>query len=487
MKISDEEMEKEKDRLKKTISVINKQISSLGQELYNKQERIDEFKKFIWDNKSSLDPQELKSMMSDSDLEVFLMTNKGEYFQKLYKIQQNPYFGSIIFKEENAKTYNVYIGITHLIDEKTDEYLIHDWRSPICSLFYDFEGGECFYKAPMGIIKGNLERKRQYKIIDGNLVHIFDNSINIDDELLQEVLASDSSDKMKNIVNTIQKEQNKIIRNVDDDNLIVQGIAGSGKTTVALHRIAFLLYKIENLTSKNVLIFSPNNVFTEYISNVLPELGEENTSESTFHDFLKQSINEYKKVESFTSFISRYYTYKETNFDLVKYKQSDEIINDFNNYLIDLVNNTKFVLPVNINDITTYSPSFLNDLLCDRYNKFPLFERIDEISKKLSEINYDGKLKEARSIRKKLLDSLNLKKDYKKIYAGFYKSIFSKYLLSDNYIESFIKKEMILYEDSVLFAYMKGVLEGFNYNNVIKEIVIDEAQDYTKLQVYFKM
>ena len=137
---------------------------------------------------------------------------------------------------------------------------------------------------------------------------------------------------MKNIVNTIQQEQNKIIRNVEDKSLIVQGIAGSGKTSVALHRIAFLLYKIENLSSKNVLIFSPNNIFSEYISNVLPELGEDNPSETTYANFLESCIKEYKTIETFTEFIARYYKYQENNYDLVKYKQSDEIIKDIEDY-----------------------------------------------------------------------------------------------------------------------------------------------------------
>ena len=482
MNLSTAELTKEKERLNYTLEIIKKHISGLGQELYNQDEKVSEFQKFIWDNKSSLDPHELKSLMSDNDLEVYLMTQKGKYFQKLFKIQNNPYFGSIIFKDENNITNDIYIGITHLEDEEKEKYLIHDWRSPICSLFYDFESGNCFYKAPGGIISGVLERKRQYKIKDGKLIHVFDNSINIDDDLLQEVLASDSSDKMKNIVNTIQQEQNLIIRNTEDKNLIVQGIAGSGKTSVALHRIAFLLYKIENLNSKNVLIFSPNNVFTEYISNVLPELGEDNTSESTFHDFLKDNINEYKKVESFTDFIARYYTYNEKNPILVKYKQSDEIIEDINNYIKKYIKETKFIDGIEEEYVYSYTKEQLNNLLKDRYDRFSLFERIKEISRKLSEINYEGRIGQAKVINKRLMNVLNTKKDFKKIYYNFFKSEYCKINLSDNEIRNFVNKENINYEDAILFVYIKSLLEGFNYNNLIKEVVIDEAQDYTKLQ-----
>ncbi len=480
MNISKEEIKKEKKYLDNCINVIKDYLSELGQELYEKEEKSQEFKKYIWDNKASLDPTELKSLMSDNDLEVYLMMQKGKYFQRLFKIQNSPYFGSIIFEEENELPKIIYLGITHL-EDKNKNYLIYDWRAPISSLFYDYEVGECSYKAPEKIIKGNLKRKRQYKIEDGKIKHIFDNSINIDDSLLQEVLSNDGSEKMKNIVNTIQQEQNKIIRNVEDKSLIVQGIAGSGKTSVALHRIAFLLYKIENLSSKNVLIFSPNNVFSEYISNVLPELGEDNPSETTYANFLESCIKEYKAIETFTEFIARYYTYKEKNIDLVKYKQSDEIIKDIEDYVLYLIKNIKFTKNIEIDIFNEVTKEQLKELF-ERYDRFPLFTRITEISKKLSENYTNGKLTLARSINKKILESMNIEKNYKKIYYNFYKSKFCKIKLSDNEIRKFVNKNKINYEDAIIFSYIKGLLEGFNYNNMIKEIVVDEAQDYTLLQ-----
>lgn len=480
MNLSKEELEKEKNYLKNCINTIKDYLSDLGQELYDKEEKIQEFKKYIWDNKTNLDPTELKSLMSDNDLEIYLTMQKGKYFQKLYKIQNNPYFGSIIFEEKNELPKNIYLGITHL-EDKNKNYLIYDWRAPISSLFYDYEVGDCFYKAPEGIIKGYLKRKRQYKIENAKIKHIFDNNINIDDSLLQEVLSNDSSEKMKNIVNTIQQEQNKIIRNIEDKSLIVQGIAGSGKTSVALHRIAFLLYKIENLSSKNILIFSPNNVFSEYISNVLPELGEDNPSETTYSDFLYSCIKEYKSIETFALFISRYYTNKEKDFDLVKYKQSDEIIKDIEDYVDSLIKSVLFTKDIEIDIFNVVTKEELKRLF-QRYDRFPLFARITEISKKLSEIYSHGKLTLAKSINKKIYESMNIDKDYKKIYYNFYKSEFCKIKLTDDKIKSFVNKSKINYEDAIIFIYIKGLLEGFNYNNLIKEIVVDEAQDYTLLQ-----
>ena len=474
MKIEREEFERERNYLNKTVSLIRKKISKLGQELFDDDSKVLEFKKLIWDTHTEMDPNEMRSMMAESDLQVSIMQSKGNYLQRLFRIQNKPYFGSIRFKEEGSEEEdNIYIGITH-VEDKLD-YYVHDWRSPICSMFYDYETGPASYKAPSGIIKGNIIKKRQYIIEDAELKHIFDNDLNISDSLLQEVLAEESSDKMKNIVNTIQEEQNKVIRNTEDKNLIVEGIAGSGKTSVALHRIAFLLYRIPNLTSSNVVVFTPNKVFSEYISNVLPELGEDNTYDMTFYDLLCQNINEYKDIENFTDFISRYYKDNVDNYDMVKYKQSDEIIKDINNYINNLLSTIKFNNKLEYDNFIEIDTEELNNMLNYKYNRFPLFERIKEISKRIASNNYEGSTKNASSIEKKLKELLNIKLDLKDIFNNFYQSEYSKY-------KDKVNDKYLYYEDACIFLYIKSLLVGFNTNHVIKEIVIDEAQDYNKLQ-----
>ena len=474
MKIEREEFERERNYLYKTVSLIRKKISKLGQELFDDDSKVLEFKKLIWDTHTEMDPNEMRSMMAESDLQVSIMQSKGNYLQRLFRIQNKPYFGSIRFKEEGSEEEdNIYIGITH-VEDKLD-YYVHDWRSPICSMFYDYETGPASYKAPSGIIKGNIIKKRQYIIEDAELKHIFDNDLNISDSLLQEVLAEESSDKMKNIVNTIQEEQNKVIRNTEDKNLIVEGIAGSGKTSVALHRIAFLLYRIPNLTSSNVVVFTPNKVFSEYISNVLPELGEDNTYDMTFYDLLCQNINEYKDIENFTEFISRYYKSNVDNYDMVKYKQSDEIIKDIDSYINNLLSTIKFNNKLEYDNFIEIDTEELNNMLNYKYNRFPLFERIKEISKRIASNNYEGSTKNASSIEKKLKELLNIKLDLKDIFNNFYQSEYSKY-------KDKVNDKYLYYEDACIFLYIKSLLVGFNTNHVIKEIVIDEAQDYNKLQ-----
>lgn len=481
MAISEEEFLKEKKILKKVQKLLGDTLSSLGDEVYEDEENLLEFKKMMWENSTSFDEAEMRQVMAATSMEAEKALQKQRYFKKLCQIKNKPYFASIVFKDDQGKLFNIYISLTYLKDDKLNN-ILYDWRSPICSLFYDFETGPCAYKAPGGIYKGELKRKRQYKIENNQLVGVFDNSLNINDDVLQEVLATESSEKMKNVVNTIQQEQNKVIRNLEDNNLIVQGIAGSGKTTVALHRIAFLLYQLERLNSNNVLIFSPNNIFTEYISDVLPSLGEANTLQTTFADYLSAFIKEYKDVETFTDFVSRYYTYQEQDPELVKYKQSDRIIRHLDAYLEDYVNNCKYISSFTENEINYVDKDDINEMLHYKYNRLPLFERTEEIAKKLSSNFYKGSGKKNKTFGKLLRENSNFKKDYQEIYKNFWKSEFTDYKLPETVINSFVNKKVINYEDALLFAYIKGTLEGFLYEANIKQVIIDEAQDYNKLQ-----
>lgn len=481
MAISERDHKIEEKILQKVLLLLNDTLSSLGKDVITDEENLVEFKKMMWENANSFDEGEMQQVMNATSSETEKALQKQDYYKKLCQIKNKPYFASIIFKDDKGKIYNIYLSLTYLKDANLNN-ILYDWRSPICSLFYDYEIGECQYQAPGGTYKGELKRKRQYKIEDNKLVGVFDNSLNIDDDVLQEVLATESSDKMKNVVNTIQQEQNKVIRNLEDNNLIVQGIAGSGKTTVALHRIAFLLYRLKNLTSNNILIFSPNNIFTEYISDVLPSLGENNTLQTTFNDYLSFFITEYKDVETYTDFVSRYYTYKEENPTLVRYKQSDQIITDLDDYLAEYISSCHFTGPVIENDINIVTEEELNEMLHNKYSRLPLFERLDEMAKRLSSNFYKGSGKKIKTFAKLMKMEANFTKDYQEIYKNFFLSKYCKLSLSEHEINTFIKKDIINYEDALLFSYLKGVLEGFPYEANIKQVVIDEAQDYNRLQ-----
>ena len=479
--ITKDEFQKEQRKLKTISKEVKLVRDNLAKEVVGDLEEFREFQKLAWQDKSSFDRAEFNQVLSNNEMEARRILAKRMYFKRICLIASKPYFASFKYQDEDGKNYNIYMSLTYLKDDNYNN-ILYDWRSPICSVFYDYETGPCKYLAPEGIISGTLYSKRQYQIKDNKLLAVFDNSLNIDDEVLQEVLANNSSDKMKNVVNTIQKEQNLVIRNLEDKNLIVQGIAGSGKTSVALHRIAFLLYRIDNLSSKDILIFSPNEVFSSYISNVLPELGEENTKETTFSDYLSYFIKEYKSVEPFTNFIARFYEGSNKRKNLIIYKQSREIVIDLDNYINDYILDAKVIKDLELDKVNTVSKEEINYLLHDKYSRFPFFERIREIAKKLSLNYYGSEGKKRATIEKIIIDNANFKKNYKSLYVNFYKSKYSKYQLLEEEEKEILKTKELSYEDALLFAYLKGTLEGFPYEGDIKQVVVDEAQDYNYLQ-----
>lgn len=271
----------EKEWLEKVLAEIRKQLDEKRN--YKERFRKDymETHKEMWDDIGSVSIS--NGLDQVVDFMQFINSTKmqkrsHEFTRKLEeKYEQmlsSPYFGRMDFIENNDDDVEkFYIGISNLINEDYD-FLVYDWRAPVSSMFYEYEIGKAKYECPEGIINGKINLKRQYKINNGKVEYMFDSDINIEDDVLQEILGKSTDNKMKAIVTTIQREQNQVIRNEEYKNLIVQGPAGSGKTSVALHRIAYLLYKHrEKIKPQNIVIFSPNDIFNDYISNVLPQLG----------------------------------------------------------------------------------------------------------------------------------------------------------------------------------------------------------------------
>ena len=478
MAITKEELYKEKDKLDATIKEIKNQLEEMGMDISASADSLKEFQKLRWEIDQELDKAEVASFSVENDLKINQLNRKTLESQRLFKVKDKPYFGSIVFDNEE-----IYIGITSV--KKGLNYLVTDWRAPICSVFYDFGLGNVSYDAPGGKEEGYVSKKRQYKIENGRLRQVFDTNINIDDEMLQDVLAKSGNDKMKNIVNTIQEEQNRVIRDYKANNIIVQGIAGSGKTSVALHRVAFLLYKLEYLNKNNVLILSPNNIFTEYISEVLPDLGEENTLQSTYHEFASSYIDEYESVESYSSFVERYYKGLPQDNDLIKYKLSDDIIDSLELFVKYFTKASKFICDFEMKK-QKISIEELNELLHVRYDNLPLIERINAIAEKINNVYYKGNESNKKNILKKLYKCANFNYNYKEIYQCFFDSkVFkNKYNKTFNRLENIdnLNKDTINYEDATLFIYLKCLMEGYPYQVVMREVVIDEAQDYTYLQ-----
>lgn len=449
--------------------------------------------------------------------------------EKYERMLETPYFGRIDFLEEGEeKAEKFYIGVSNLINDDYD-FLIYDWRAPVSSMFYDYEVGKANYKCPEGIIDGDLILKRQYKINNGKLQYMFDSNLKIDDEILQDILSKSTDNKMKAIVTTIQREQNKVIRNEDYKNLIVQGPAGSGKTSVALHRIAYLLYKNrDKITPQNIVIFSPNDIFNDYISNVLPQLGEDNVSQTTFKEYMHKALgNELIKENNCDMMEYILASKKEEDYKKriinIKFKSSMEFINILKNYVAYLEKIDRNFVDVIFRGNLIISSKDIQELFFKDYVKLPLKrrlqkikerilfliepynkQRIEEVSAELKELGsyidnvevmeqsisiVKGEIKDIYDKVNKMTE-FNLVRIYKNLFENlelFYESSNNKYSDAEinevkNYTLENLNARIVNYEDQPPLLYLKGALGDIPKTSGIKYVIIDEAQDYTPLQ-----
>ena len=467
LKLEEEYLEKVKETLERIIKSAEKSID------YNK-DNINYLKRFMWENISDYTDEERAAALYEVDTEVEFTNQRIDNVDRYKRALDSPYFAKVVFKEdESSDEYPIYIGITSVKDNGIN-FLVFDWRSPISSMFYNYETGKASYDAPIGEIAGEILSKMQFKIANGKMVRCFKSSINIDDDYLQEILAKSSTSKMESIVSTIQREQNLVIRNDEDNCVIVQGIAGSGKTSVALHRIAYLLYKNKELSSNNVLIFSPNDVFSDYISDVLPELGEENVLTTTLGEFASTFLKPHKNVEKYSEFLERVYNDK-SNVTTIGYKMYYKFKYDLDKFLKQYEDDIVFYSDMKYNNKTILKKE-MEMMIKDKYKKFPMNERLDLISENLC-LSLKLPMKSKNRIKKILIENSNIELDSFKLYKMF---LDSEFYNDDN--RNFAAKK-ISFEDIMGLVYLKFNLEGYPVYNNIKHVVIDEAQDYTKFQM----
>lgn len=296
----------EETHLREILEEAERQLKQAHEAVERKETELQELKREIRENTehgaadlSTTDGFEALVELNQSIAPVTnLVADYDETMRKIHRLNnliKCPYFARIDFCFEGEEIpEQIYIGKTSLTGEKAVEIYVYDWRSPIASVFYRFMTEEAFYDAPAGRITGRVELKRQYEIRDSRLLYFFDTDRSINDEILKQLLSKNTSPKMKTIVETIQKEQDIVIRNLESDLLMIQGVAGSGKTSIALHRAAYLMYQglQSRLAANNILILSPNSTFEQYISEVLPELGEENAVSMVFEDILRSLLGE---------------------------------------------------------------------------------------------------------------------------------------------------------------------------------------------------
>ncbi|WP_462411826.1 RNA polymerase recycling motor HelD [Neobacillus sp. Marseille-QA0830] len=291
----------EQDRVENVVEEVNKKIQKLKRNTSKVNSDVLEIRKSFWQDVTvNLDePDDVIETAASIKQQAELLSERERTHRQLDKqldtlarLKYSPYFGRIDFLEEGETSPDqVYLGIASFMDEQEENFLIYDWRAPISSLYYDYSPGPASYQTPEGLINGEMELKRQFIIRAAEIKGMFDTGVTIGDEMLQEVLGNNASTQMKSIVATIQREQNAIIRNERSKILIVQGVAGSGKTSAALQRVAYLLYRYRGtINSENIMLFSPNPLFNSYVATVLPELGEENMQQSTFQEYLNLRI-----------------------------------------------------------------------------------------------------------------------------------------------------------------------------------------------------
>lgn len=441
-----------------------------------------EYKDYLWSNKD-IDPQEIRSMRESILNHFALGESVIDKRKRLAKIVDIPYFGRIDFLENEVCGHPlpIYIGIHTFYDPNAKATLIYDWRAPVSGMFYDHELGEASYHSPTGEIHGTISLKRQYRIRKGNMEFMIESSLAVHDDVLQKELSSNADDKMKNIVATIQREQNRIIRNEEARTLIIQGVAGSGKTSIALHRIAYLLYACKDtISSKDILIISPNKVFADYISNVLPELGEEIVPETTLEQILSAVLDNKYRYRNFFEQVNELLTKPTQDFiDRIQYKASFDFISGLDRFFLYIENNYFQAVDVILTRFITIPAGFIDEQF-RRFNRYPMrgrFEAMTGYILDMMKIQYGWT---ATTAEKNLL-----KKEIKKMFGGnndlqLYKDFF-KWIGKPELLK--IRKNQTLeYADLAPLAYLHITLEGHTKQNPVKHLLIDEMQDYSPIQ-----
>lgn len=473
----------EKEYLKQIISFLKKVIGNTDASVKDHVDTLAEYKDYIWSNKD-IDPHEIRSMRESILNHFALGESVINKHKRLTKILAIPYFGRIDFleKKENSKVMPIYIGIHTFYDPESRATLIHDWRAPVSSMFYDHELGEAGYRSPSGEIKGVISLKRQYRIRGGKMEFMIESALTVHDDILQKELSSNADDKMKNIVATIQREQNRIIRNEDIRTLIIQGVAGSGKTSIALHRIAYLLYTFrDSISSKDILIISPNKVFSDYISNVLPELGEETVPETSMEQILSGVLEHKYKYQTYFGLVNELLEKPSSSLiDRIAYKASFGFISELDKFILHIENTYFKAADVKLTKYITIPAPFIEEQYL-RFNRYPIRRRFDAMADYMLDM-----LKIQYAFTVTTAGRNLLKKEIRLMFAGnndiqVYKDFFK--WTNNPGMFKMRKGHTLEYSDLAPLAYLHLVLEG-NGNQPfrVKHLLIDEMQDYSPIQ-----
>ncbi|NRY60565.1 RNA polymerase recycling motor HelD [Clostridium beijerinckii] len=518
---------REEEKLSEILEILNKEILKYLEKRKNVTNYILEArKKYVEEYKDDED-QIIDYFDHENYVKEEAYRTIDKRLMEFTKLKEIPYFGKVSFKEGEDIPEDMYVGRYGLTLENSFEPLIVDWRAPIASLFYKGTLGKSSYNPPSGEVEVDILSRKQLVIKKGQLKGVFDSAIDVKDEILQMVLTDNSSDKLKDIVMTIQKEQDEIIREDRNKIVVVNGVAGSGKTTIALHRISYLLYNFRKQFGDKVLIFGPNDIFMDYIAQVLPSLGESNIKQTTFENFAKKEINlKYENIKSFGSYIEDAMNGKEDTLEEYRYKSSKAFV-DLLNSNLEILNKEYFkIQPIRFMKEEIVTTKEIEELFTKYYKDMPLFRRSEKIKRiliskikdkrdeEVYKINADFKEKISSLSEKELEIEKNNLEYLKRIKI---REIIRAVMKSRDELDTWIKyepvidiykriinldtdkdyineldnlnnealnenKERLSYMDLSGIVYLMIKLKGIKVKNEIKHIVIDEAQDYSFIQ-----
>jgi DNA helicase II / ATP-dependent DNA helicase PcrA len=507
MDYNQSELEFEIKRLDETITLAKKQLNQAKQKNEENKSAIISAKKELRENTS----HSISGLWTSDGFEALAelsqyanpVTNKIEDYEAvenkimlLENLIKSPYFARIDFKFSGEDTYEkIYIGRTSLKKDNSYDSLIYDWRSPIASVFYRFVTGQAYYDAPVGRITGEVNLKRQYEINNEILEYFFDADVQIVDEFLRKLLSQNTSSKMKTIVESIQKEQDIVIRDMENDLMIVQGVAGSGKTSIALHRAAYLMYQdlSSKLSANNIMIISPNTLFEQYISGVIPELGEENVVSVVFEEMLS-SILQNERIQSRNQFLENLITsssYRDIIKSSIEFKLSHQFMELLNLFIEDIPHKWIAFEDVYYDGECIVTKEVLKEKLLSR-NDTPLRQKLKLLEDYIIELIYESKkIRLKKTVKNEILKFTDL--NVLSLYQQFIGDREYFYNLAKNmqlpectqdildYTRENLATNHLCYDDAAVLAYLNLKINETNEYKNIKQVVIDEAQDYYPL------
>jgi DNA helicase-2/ATP-dependent DNA helicase PcrA len=459
-------------------------ITQLNDSIEAGQKEIEGMHEYYWENYTEMDQYGYENFDNQQALlhEINASNEKIELRRRFRKMMDSPFFGRVDFCYEGDDEPEIfYIGIANLAEENGGLPLIYDWRAPVSGLFYDFDKGPASYQAPLGEIHGDIAAKWQYKIRGGKMIYEFESDVKIDDEILKAELGSNGDVQLKNIIRTIQKEQNAIIRNTSDRIMVIQGAAGSGKTSIALHRIAYLLYHDrKNLKSSSVLVLSPNGVFSDYISHILPELGEENIREMSFDLFA------YKRLKNTVSDCEDRYDLIERQIagscdeKLLKEKQSRDFLDRMEGYLVELEDSLMNFRDVEHRGVVKKEQEII-ELFYFKFMDIPLLSRMDAVAEYfIDEVEtlkgFDLPEEEREAVKSRFYRMYETR-DLYVLYNRFLRQEGFPALPQVQY-----EKRKLRYEDVYPVLYLKYRLETQQEDSGVRHLIVDEMQDYSRIQ-----